>query len=128
MANRPFLITVIGILTLLGGLAVLLAGVLLFAMPDSAIADAFKDSGIVDIGNLVDILGVGLIIVGLIFLVVAIGLLKGWTWIWYVAVILYVIDIILGILMLPAGIISLVIAIVIIYYLFRPHVKEFFGV
>jgi hypothetical protein len=122
MADRPFLITLIGILTLLVGLVLLLVGAVLVVAPDSDFADAG-----ISIGAL-DALGFGTLIIGLFALIVAIAFLKGWTIAWYLGILLHGIDLILSLLMFPAGIVTLLISALIIYYLFRPHVKDFFGV
>jgi len=122
MADRPFLITLIGILTLLVGLVLLFVGVVLVVAPDSD----FADVGI-SIGAL-DALGFGTLIIGIFALIVAVAFLNGWTIAWYLGILLHGIDLILSILMFPAGIITLLISALIIYYLFRPHVKAFFGV
>lgn len=72
-----------------------------------------------------------LIILGIISFIVAWGLLKGKGWAWSLTLILSVISIIIGIVSMAAGnfgsIINIIIAGIIIYYLYRPHVKAFFG-
>ena len=89
--------------------------------------------------------GIGLA-VGIAYLVVSYGLLKGKGWAWTVTIIVSIITIIVQIISAittanavfsydinasSAGIISHIIGMainaVIIYYLFRPHVKAFFG-
>ena len=122
MADRPFLITLIGVLTFLVGLVLLLVGAVLVVAPDSD----FADVGI-SIGAL-DALGFGTLIIGIFAIIVAIAFLHGWTIAWYLGILLHGIDLILSILMFPAGILTLMISALIIYYLFRPHVKAFFGV
>ena len=122
MADRPFLITLIGILTLLVGLVLLLFGAVIVIAPDSD----FAGSGI-DLGSL-DTIGAGVLIFGIFFVIVAFAFLKGWTIAWYLGVLIHGIDLILSILIFPAGIVTLLISLLIIYYLFRPHVKSFFGV
>lgn len=84
------------------------------------------------------LLGVGgiavggiLIILGIISFVVAWGLLKGKGWAWSVTLILSIISIVIGVISMVAGsigsIVNIIIAGIIIYYLYRPHVKAFFG-
>jgi len=72
-----------------------------------------------------------LIILGIISFIVAWGLLKGKGWAWSLTLILSIISIIIGIVSMAAGnfgsIINIIIAGIIIYYLYRPHVKAFFG-
>ncbi|MDR0309483.1 MAG: hypothetical protein LBH88_01825 [Candidatus Methanoplasma sp.] len=132
--SRPILVAIIGLLTIIGSIVIIIAGLgLAFT---EIVADL--DFGIV--GDIVDILGFGLIAVGIISLIIGIGIWSGWTIMWYIAVILYVLAVIASIISLimmvvdgevsigASFIISLIISILILYYLFRPKVKEFFGV
>lgn len=78
-------------------------------------------------------LGVLLVAFGIVGIIIGYGLLKGWTWMWYLAVILYGIGLILSFIALVgshtlSNVVTLVIDAVIMYYLFRPSVKSFFGV
>ena len=93
--------------------------------------------GVVDVPDesvkgLVDYGGIPLIVIGVISLIIAGGLWNGWKIMWYLGVIFEIIGIIgcIGMIvtgMIPA-IVSLAIALLILYYLFRPGVKSFFGV
>ena len=75
----------------------------------------------------------GAILIGLAIFsfVVAWGLLKGREWAWTATVVLSVISIVFGVVSLVAGnwlsIINIIISGVIIYYMYRPHVKAYFG-
>ena len=103
-----------------------------------ALTQFFGSIGLI-IGGIVLAVGIG-------YLVVSYGLLKGKGWAWIVTLVLSIIAIIVQIISAIttanalfsydintswAGIISHIIGIainaVIIYYLFRPHVKAFFG-
>ena len=70
-------------------------------------------------------------VIGIAFLVLAYGLWRGKRWAWTVTLILSVIGIILAIASLAVGnmgaIVSIIINSVVIYYLYRPNVKAFFG-
>lgn len=72
-----------------------------------------------------------LIILGIVSFIVAWGLLKGKGWAWTVTVILSIISIVTGIVSLAGGnagsIVNVIISGIIIYYLYRPHVKAYFG-
>ena len=72
-----------------------------------------------------------LIAIGIGYLVVSYGLLKGKGWAWSITLILSYIGIALGIASIISGnllsIIHLIINIAVIYYLYRPRVKTFFG-
>jgi uncharacterized membrane protein HdeD (DUF308 family) len=107
--HRPLGVTIIAILTAVGGIVFLTSGVVLL------------------------LIGIGVIflVIGVAFLVVAYGLWKGKGWAWTITLILSVIGIILAIISLAIGnagaIISIIIHGVVIYYLYRPNVKAFFG-
>jgi hypothetical protein len=75
--------------------------------------------------------GVVGIVIGLIWLGLAWGLWTGKGWAWIITVIIAIISIIFNIFGAVTGhvdqIISLIIAAVMLYYLFRPNVKAYFG-
>lgn len=81
-------------------------------------------------GGLIAIGGI-LIAIGIVSFVVAYGLLKGRTWAWTLTVVLSIISIVLNVISIAAGniasIVSVIISGIILYYLFRPHVKAYFG-
>ena len=72
-----------------------------------------------------------LIAIGILSFVFAYGLLKGRRWAWILTVILSIISIVLAAITIAAGsipsIISIIISGLILYYLYRPHVKAYFG-
>ena len=53
------------------------------------------------------------------------GLLKGKSWAWTITLILTIIGLIMSIVSL--NVIGVIIDVIILYYLFRPHVKAYFG-
>ncbi len=124
MANgkeRPVLISVIailyfvfGILMLLGGAGIGLLGV---AVPAAILPAAA--------------LGGGIAIAGIISLIIAGGFWNGWKAIWYLAVIFGILEIIVSLVSIFTGnmaaIVALIIEALLLYYIFRPKVKEFFG-
>jgi len=67
------------------------------------------------------------VLIGIVDLVIAYGLFKGSGWAWMLCLIFAVISIVFGILTFPVGIIVIIFDALIIYYLTRPNVKEFFG-
>jgi uncharacterized membrane protein HdeD (DUF308 family) len=107
--HRPLGVSIVAILTAIGGIVFLTSGAVLL------------------------IIGIGIIFlaVGIAFLVVAYGLWRGKRGAWTVTLILSVIGIILAIASLAVGnmgaIVSIIIHGVVIYYLYRPNVKAFFG-
>jgi len=126
MASRPFLITLIAILAILIGLVTLAGGALL------AFADIVPEGSTLAL-SAVHTLGYVTLAIGLLTLIVGIALWKGWTIAWYLGLILFGINAVMGIINIVINksyspVLSVVIAVIVIYYLFRPHVKEFFKV
>jgi len=132
-ANRPVLVTIIALLTMLYGIILILLGtVALIASTLDAVFDIFD--------VFVDIIGFGLIVAGVIFFIIGYGLWDGWTPMWYIALVIYAISAGAAIVSLASTLIKggdavtfsmvipLIIDILILYYLFRPKVKEFFDV
>lgn len=107
--HRPLGVTIIAILTAIVGIVSLASGAALL------------------------IIGIGIIslVLGVAFLVVAYGLWTGKRWAWTITLILSVIGIIVAIASLAVGdmgaIVRIIIHGVVIYYLYRPNVKSFFG-
>ena len=79
------------------------------------------------------IIGIGflLLALGIAYLVMAYGLWNGRGWAWTITLILTVIGIIVGIGSLVTGnggaVIGIIIQAIVIYYLYRPNVKAYFG-
>ena len=124
--NRPVVISIVAILNFLIGLFFLAGGIVMAL-------------GIIDISAHVPemaeyaALGGGIVIlIGIIYLVIAGGMWNGWKIMWYIGVIVNGLSLIMGIASIFVGsfvgIIPLVIDAIILYYLFRPGVKEFFGI
>jgi hypothetical protein len=107
--HRPLGVTIIAILTIIGGLIFLASGLVLL------------------------IIGIGIILLalGIAYLVMAYGLWKGRGWAWTITLILSAIGIVVALISIAAGNIGALFSIVIhgvaIYYLYRPNVKAFFG-
>ncbi len=120
MAKRPFLITLIGVLYLLMGLSMIAGG----------IGVAFLDLSVLDpdMAGAGAVIGGGVLVFGIILLIIAYGFLKGWSIMWYLGVIFSALGALGSLFALPEAIFMLVINAVILYYLFRPQVKNFFKV
>ena len=141
--HRPFGVTIIGILGIIVGLIFLLGGLGLFiAIP---IIGSNPEKYSIDSSSMVfqvltssfgyAIAG-GMVALGIANIATGIGLLKGKQWAWKIAVALAVIslatDAITVIVQanpssLGGSVIGGIIDGVILYYLFRPHVKAYFG-
>lgn len=109
--GRPIGITIIAILMVISGILFLIGG--------TALVIIFP------------YIGIPLVIVGIANLIVAWGLLKGKGWAWIVTLIVTGISIILNAVSIGSGnvgaIVGIIINAVIIYYLYRPNVKSYFG-
>jgi len=134
--KRPILIALIGLVTLL--VAVLILATAALALLSDILVDIVDIPGI----DLIGFVGYGGFIAGIIILIIGIAIWRGWAIAWYVAVIIYGLAVIVTIatmaLILTGGevaiialvplAVSLLISLLILYYLFRPKVKEFFGI
>lgn len=109
--GRPLGITIIAILLIINGIIFLVTGTgILIFLP---------------------FIGIPLIIIGIANLFVAWGLLKGKGWAWIFTLIVNGISIILNAVSIASGnvgaIVGIIINAVIIYYLYRPNVRSYFG-
>jgi MFS family permease len=122
--ERPFGVTILAILAIIEALVAFGAAALvgtMFAWMESMIPGGF-------------FAGMGLIIAGvvaifgIIYLIIGWGLWTGQGWAWTVMLIFAILGLIGSIIGLIAivGIVPLIINILILYYLTRPHVKAFF--
>ncbi|MGC2428172.1 MAG: DUF2127 domain-containing protein [Nitrososphaeraceae archaeon] len=113
--QRPLGVTIIAILTIIGGIGFITSGV-----------------GAITIAHLFGAgIGGALVAIGIAYFVMAYGLWKGKRWAWTITLILSAIGIILGIGSIASGnvgaIFHIIINAIVIYYLYRPNVKAFFG-
>jgi hypothetical protein len=136
--KRPTGVTVIAILIIIGGILLLLAGIA------GVVVGSLSISQIIGLGFV--IIGAIILAVGIGYLVVSYGLLKGKRWSWTITVILLFIGIAIDVgsiiifgsfainmdtssfLTTNSGSIAgIIISVIILYYLYRPHVKSYFG-
>jgi uncharacterized membrane protein (DUF2068 family) len=107
--QRPLGVTIIAILMIISGIALLGTGAILLVVG----------------------IGVVPIVLGIASFVMAYGLWKGKGWAWTITLIISVISIISAIVSIVFGgsgaIINIIINAIIIYYLYRPNVKAYFG-
>jgi lysylphosphatidylglycerol synthetase-like protein (DUF2156 family) len=113
--NRPLGVTIIAILAVIGGIGSLSSGLVVLTL----------------IPVLGIIIGGILIIIGLAYFAVAYGLWKGLKWAWIITLIVSVIGIVVGLGSLAvrdtASIFHIIVNAIVIYYLYRPNVKSYFG-
>jgi hypothetical protein len=142
--KRPTGVTIIAILAiifnglgLLGGVFALVAGGILATVdvPADVAAEAGLAAGQAgQLGGIAALLGIVVIILSALGLVFGIGALMLQPWAWTLGVGLYALNIIVGLASIafnPSGagsqVISLVVAGLVLYYLFTPQVKAAFG-
>jgi len=136
MPERPTGITVLAILAGLGGILLLIGGIIIGAMA-GAISDFIKTyatslgMGVVDVSGIVETFLVAVaaiaFILGILYIAVAYGFWIGAGWSRMLAIILSILDIIGGLITLPSGIITIIIAGLVLWYLMKTQVKAFFG-
>jgi hypothetical protein len=136
--KRPTGVTVIAILIIIGGILLLLAGI------GGVVVGSLFISQIIGLGFV--IIGAIILAVGIGYLVVSYGLLKGKRWSWTITVVLLFIGIAIDVASIiifgyftfdtdtssflttnSGSIASIIISVIILYYLYRPHVKSYFG-
>ncbi|HZE78897.1 MAG TPA: hypothetical protein VE089_10160 [Nitrososphaeraceae archaeon] len=128
--HRPLGVTIIAVLTIIAGIAFLASGI-----TAATIAPFLLGPGVNNNSMLTPVVsavtGIGLLILGIAYFVMAYGLLKAKGWAWTVTVVLSCIGIALGFVSIVTGhigsIVSVVINGLILYYIYRPNVKSFFG-
>ena len=153
--NRPLGVTIIAILRIIGGIILLLGGIGLVTIApfvgqlnvnttssttDSSVPVTPNGTGINLSNNnpsflffaaFIGVIGSILIVLGIASFVVAWGLLKGKGWAWTVTIIITIISLVFNALSIVSGNIGAIVGIiidgVIIYYLYRPNVKSYFG-
>lgn len=145
-ASRPTGVTILGVLSIIGGIIMLILGAVIIVaaavLPslgsfDESAAEQLESQlnpiglSAAMLGPILGVMAGVMIAVGIASIIVAMGLFKGKGWAWTVSVILALIGIATSIASLAVGnfggIANLVINGIILYYLFRPHVKTYFG-
>ena len=144
------LVVIVGIMSLFGGISLVILGAILStSFTDVSTSSPFVGSffGILSAG-----LGAVLLVVGVGYIIMSYGLLKGKGWAWTITIILTLIGIAINIISAITGgvsnmstinnmngdansftygivgsVIGIAISIAIIYYLYRPRVRLFFG-
>ncbi len=123
MAKRPLGVTILGILWILAGVLSLLGGLGIVAI-GTVLAGPI--GGVIGL-----VFGFVFIIIGIISIILGIGCFKGWGWVWMLGVIVTIIGLVLGIYTLFtsgwSALITIIIDAIILWYLFQPNVKAYFG-
>ena len=114
---RPFGVTLLAILVIISGVIAIVGGIF-FATIASLLDIDF-------LGAMSGIVAGILVAIGIASFVMAWGLLDGRPWAWTATLVLTIISIIFE--LASANFVGLIIDAIVLYYLFRPHVKAFFG-
>ncbi len=126
--GRPTGITILGIFYILAGIVGIIAAVGLGAMYTMMNSSNSMMAGFGALGGLLAVIFAGLAILEL---TIAGCLLSGKSWARKIVIVFVVIDLILETVSIFGGnffaIVMLVIDLFVLYYLYRPHVKEYFG-
>jgi hypothetical protein len=134
--GRPTGVTIIAVLMVIAGVVMIIAGIsalavapfLPMAIPSQDLPTGLSASmlGGMAVGS-----GAVMLALGIAGLVISYGLFKGRGWAWTAAVVLSIIGVVMSVVAIVTGnfgsIVSLIINGVILYYLYRPHVKAYFG-
>lgn len=143
---RPTGVTVLAVLSILGaigflllGSGLLIVGLVIGTYAGSQLTNQITTSGYPGLASLTagtiaaifTAFGAIAVILGILYLALAVGFLGGKGWAWTLGLVGYVIGIVLNIVQIAFGsytnVVLLVIDIIIVYYLTRPRVKAFFG-
>lgn len=151
LIHRPTGVTILAVLFVIGGAVALLAGVGTFvAIPfatnfmqdtvnngalSSPLSPNEQSALIQGSGSILTVIGAVLIPVGIATLIVANGLFKAKSWAWSVAIILSAIGFAMNAVSLVTGnmnamtgaVIGMAINAVVLYYLLRRNVRQYFG-
>lgn len=126
--RRPTGITILGILYILGGIAGLIAAVVFGAMSAMMGSSNYFVVGIGALGGIFAIVFAG---VAVLEFAIAGCLLSGKSWARKIVIVFVAIDLVLEFISIFGGnlfgIAMLIIDLFVLYYLYRPHVKKYFG-
>jgi len=120
MSDRPIGVTILGVLWILGGLLMMVSGFVGGTL-----------LSIEGLGGLGAAMGVIFLVIGIIDLLLGVGCFLAWSWVWIVGIIFSVIGILIGLVSLVTSglgaLVGIIIAAIILWYLFQPQVKAYFG-
>ncbi len=128
-STRPPGITLLAVLHVLQAIFFFLSGIVLIAL------GAFIRRGLFGLprflNGAVSLIGVVVVVIGLLYLGLAWGLWTGKGWAWILSLVLAGLGLIVSLISLVRGgfgtIVVLILDAIILYYLFRPNVRTFFG-
>jgi uncharacterized membrane protein (DUF2068 family) len=134
--SRPVGVTILAILAILGGIALLCLGGLsvLGGTVASGSLSAAGGAAVAANSGLITAIGGVLAVLGVLYIVMAVGLLQLKGWAWTLGIVLSALSLILDVAQivqkpstLGQQLVSIVISLVILVYLFTPRVRQAFG-
>lgn len=149
--HRPIGVTIIAILTIISGILLLLSGIALVALGTLFLANPADSTSSHAVSQFFGIISAPIggvfLAIGIGYIVMFYGQLKGKGWAWTITIILLVVGIAIQIVSTSVGgvfttslhntnnvisgivgsIIGIAINVVVLYYLYRPHVRAYFG-
>ena len=148
--TRPIGVTIIAILAIIDGIVLLTGGILavtIVPLISSGLNGALSNITVTNqqgqqvnvhstsmngiVATVAIVAGSIAIVLGIVWFVLAWGLLTGKGWAWIITLILAIVSVIFSIVGIVSGgapsIISLIINGIILYYMYRPNVKSYFG-
>ena len=139
--NRPIGVTIIAILIIIGGIALLIGGLLFMTFAGILSSSETTSHSPINIAALISLpLSLGMVIIGIIYLIVSYGLLKGERWAWLITIIVTIIGLIIQVVSaiitglisssletaLVTHIVGIIVSGIIIFYLYTPNVRAYF--
>lgn len=125
---RPTGVAILAILDIVVGILALLGGIFIAALGGSGLLALY---GYGFFNGFVAVVGGFIIVIGILAIIVGWGMWSGKEWAWLLAIILYGLGALSGLLSLAGGnlssVVGLPIDVLLLWYMFRPHVKAFFG-
>ena len=124
--ERPTGVTILAVLEFLASAIVLLMGLLMIG-GGGMFATAYRhDAGLM--GGLLVVGGILMLAMGIVGLLVAWGLWTGKSWAWWLVVIGSGLGVLSILSLNLSGVVDAAISALVLWYLFKPHVKDFFGI
>ena len=123
--KRPLLVTLFAVLYLLIGLAITIGSIGILVGGEAVLIEG----GMEEYADIYAYVGVMSLLVGLVYLTISYGFLKGWSVFWYIGVAFSVLGVVMSamsIIVAVEMIVPLVVFLVILLYLFKDNVKLFF--
>ena len=140
--RRPILITLLGVLYVLGAIVILALGAVMLILGSKDPSEFFQGDTLAQIlqflsdnnitwGQLTQYGGIAMIVTGVIFIIVAVGLLRGWLLFWVIGLIVNLLGLVGSIYafsqsQVSGTLITMVINILIVAYMLSPGVRRFF--